>query len=128
MNISQITSALSGVAPVAPEPFTSTGPGARALNTAADRKKVAGQFEAVLVRQLLSKTVGSMLGGGDNVAGTVYGDMMTDALSQQLTAGQGLGLGRFIEKQLTPRGTPADSDPGPRSGTAHPPHSTQAHP
>ena len=40
--------------------------------------------------------------GGDDVAGSVYGDMMTDSLAQNLTAGQGLGLGRMIEQQLTP--------------------------
>lgn len=71
---------------------------------AEQRKAVAGQFEAVLVRQLLGKTMNSMLGGAEGgVAGSVYGDMLADTLSQQLTAGQGLGLGRFIEHQLTPR-------------------------
>lgn len=125
MNVAQITSSL-GAAKAAMQEQTPGGP--RGPNTAADRKKVAAQFEAVLVRQLLSKSVGSMLGGSDNVAGTVYGDMMTDALSQQLTAGQGLGLGRFIEKQLTPRGTPADLTDGSKTGIASTPKSTQAHP
>ncbi|MEO7414175.1 MAG: rod-binding protein [Opitutaceae bacterium] len=97
-------------------------------SAAADRKKVSAQFEAVLVRQLLSKSVGSMLGGGSNVAGTVYGDMMTDALAQQLTAGQGLGLGRFIEKQLTPRGTPADLTEEKKTATAQPPENIEANP
>jgi Rod binding domain-containing protein len=71
----------------------------------AQRKAVAAQFEAVLVRQLLGKTMNSMLGGSEGgVAGSVYGDMLSDTLAQQLTAGRGLGLGRFIEQQLTPRG------------------------
>jgi Rod binding domain-containing protein len=29
--------------------------------------------------------------------------MLTDTLATQLTAGQGLGLGRMLEKQLAPR-------------------------
>jgi Rod binding domain-containing protein len=127
MNVSLIASSLGAASP-AQDAFSSPGQEARGTNAAADRKKVSAQFEAVLVRQLLSKSVGSMLGGADNVAGTVYGDMMTDALSQQLTAGQGLGLGRFIEKQLTPRGIPADLTAGKKPATAHPPESTGAHP
>jgi len=82
---------------------------------AAQRQAVAQQFEAILVRQLLGKTLNSMLGGeGSGTAGSVYGDMLTDSISQQLTAGHGLGLGRFIEQQLTPKGepeTPASSPP-----------------
>jgi Rod binding domain-containing protein len=69
------------------------------------RTAVAAQFEAILVRQLLGKTMSSMLGGSEGgVAGGVYGDMLTDTFSQHLTAGQGLGLGTFIQQQLTPRG------------------------
>lgn len=70
---------------------------------AADRKKVSQQFEAILVRQLLGKTMTKMLGSGDSTANSVYGDMLTDTLATQLTAGQGLGLGRMLEKQLAPR-------------------------
>ena len=92
------------------------------------RTAVAQQFEAVLVRQLLGKTMTSMLGGSESgAAGSVYGDMLTDTLSQQLTAGRGLGLGRFIEKQLTPKGeiaAPASSLPvaesRPNAGAIHP--------
>ena len=69
------------------------------------RAAVAAQFEAILVRQLLGKTMTSMLGGSDNgVAGSIYGDMLADTMSQQLATGVGLGFGRFLEKQLTPRG------------------------
>jgi Rod binding domain-containing protein len=127
MNVSLITSSL-GAAAQAREMASFPDQGTSSTNSAADRKKVAGQFEAVLVRQLLSKSVSSMMGGTDNVAGTVYGDMMTDVLSQQLTAGQGLGLGRFIEKQLTPRGTPADLPEPKKIPTAQTPETTGAHP
>ncbi len=102
MNISGISSAL---APSAGAQGLTSKPAARTPE--GDRKKVSAQFEAILVRQLLGKSVSSML-GGDSVAGSVYGDMMTDSLATQLTAGQGLGLGRMIEQQLTPRGTPAE--------------------
>lgn len=77
------------------------------------RAAVAKQFEAILVRQLLDKTMSSMLGGGDGVAGNVYGDMLADTMSQQLTAGSGLGLSHFIQQQLTPHGelvTPSAGD------------------
>jgi Rod binding domain-containing protein len=103
MNLSALAATLAS--PVRPaDPAAATRDAAPpAAEAAAQRRKVAGQFEAILVRQLLSKSVGSML-GGDDVAGSVYGDMMTDVLAQNLTAGQGLGLGRMIEQQLTPRG------------------------
>jgi Rod binding domain-containing protein len=81
------------------------GAALRNASPAEQRTAVAAQFEAILVRQLLGKTMTSMLGGSDSgVAGSVYGDMLADTISQQLTSGPGLGLGRFLEKQLTPRG------------------------
>ena len=43
-----------------------------------------------------------MMGGTGHTSGMIYGDLMTDVLAQKLTAGNGLGLGRMIEKQLTP--------------------------
>ena len=107
MNISAINS-------VSPQPTAPVvGPTVRAKTpafTAAamrhaapaeQRAAVAKQFEAILVRQLLGKTMNSMLGGeSGGVAGSVYGDMLADTISQQLTAErqhavaprQGLGL------------------------------------
>ena len=100
MNISAIAATLPNPALRATDaPAGRTAPAAA---EAAERKKVAGQFEAILVRQFLSQSVGSML-GGSSVSGSVYGDMLTDALAQNLTAGPGLGLGRVIEQQLAPR-------------------------
>lgn len=82
----------------------------RNASPAEQRKAVAAQFEAILVRQLLGKSMTSLLGGEKGgVAGSVYGDMLSDSISQQLTSGPGLGLGRFLEKQLTPRGIPMES-------------------
>lgn len=82
----------------------------RNATPAAQRTAVAAQFEAILVRQLLGKTMNSMLGGAEGgAASSVYGDMLADTMAQQLSAGPGLGLSRYIEQQLTPRGTPLPS-------------------
>ncbi len=67
------------------------------------RKEVAAQFEAILVRQLLKPTMISMLGEEGGAASGVYGDIMTESFAQQLTRGGGLGLGRMLEQQLTPK-------------------------
>lgn len=72
--------------------------------SAAERQKAGAQFEAILVRQLLGKSLTSMLGSESGAAAHVYGDMLTDTIAQQLTSGQGLGLGRMIATQLGPRG------------------------
>lgn len=85
------------------KPITSAA--LRSADPAEQRAAVASQFEAIIVRQLLGKTMSSMLGSEkSDPAANVYGDMLTDAFSQQLTAGSGFGLGRMLEKQLTPRG------------------------
>jgi Rod binding domain-containing protein len=70
--------------------------------------QVAGQFEAILVRQLLGPTMNSMLGKEGGAASNVYGDMLTDTFAQQLTSGGGMGLSRLLEKQLAPRAPRAD--------------------
>ena len=79
-----------------------TGAALRNASPAEQRAAVAAQFEAILVRQLLGKTMTSLLGSSSGVSGSIYGDMLADTVSQQLTAGRGLGLGQFLEQQLTP--------------------------
>ncbi len=88
------------------------------LAPAEQRAAVASQFEAILVRQFLQESVGSMLGGGNKAAGSegggggsVYGFMLTDSLAQKLTEGRGMGLAPMIAKQLTPRGIPVTTPP-----------------
>ncbi len=112
MNVSSIVSSL--VTPAAPGTSgpQNLAPRGAGKSPEAERKQVAAQFEAILVRQLLGQSLGSMMGGASGPGGNIYGYMLTDVLAQKLTAGQGLGLGRLIEKQLTPRGTfapPADT-------------------
>ena len=114
MSVSAISSVSPGASPM-------LNPAAlRHAAPAEQRAAVAAQFEAILVRQLLGKTMTSMLGSEGGAASSVYGDLLADTLSQQLTAGRGLGLGRFIEQQLTPRSpvTPASAEPTQASAAA----------
>jgi|GEM_PF-1812993 Rod binding domain-containing protein len=78
----------------------------------AQRKQAAKQFEAILMRQFLSSSVGSMLGGEQSSSGSVYGYMLTDALAQKLTEGNGLGLSKMIESQLSPNTPQTANIPG----------------
>jgi len=69
---------------------------------AAQSKVVAEQFEAVMLRQFLDQSVGSMMGHG--AGGDVYGSMLTDVMSQQLARGGGLGLASVLSQQFAPAG------------------------
>ncbi len=71
---------------------------------AEQRKVVASQFEAIMLRQMLSQSVGQMMGGEDSPTGSTYGYLLTDAFAQKLSQGGGMGLGKVIERQLTPAG------------------------
>lgn len=63
-----------------------------AAKAKADADKVGRDFEAILLRQMLTKA---------NVAGkSGYSDMAIENLASSLTAAGGLGLGRFISDQL----------------------------
>lgn len=67
-------------------------------------KAVAGQFEAILLRQFLQESVGNIMGGKEGgAAAGVYGYLLTDVLATKLAQGGGLGLGQMLQQQLTPR-------------------------
>jgi Rod binding domain-containing protein len=83
------------------------------LAPAEQRAAVSGQFEAILLRQFLQDSIGSMMGGDKSSGGGVYGYMLTDTLADKLAEGRGMGLAPMIAKQLTPRGAPADAAPAP---------------
>jgi flagellar protein FlgJ len=86
------------------------------LAPAEQRAAVASQFEAILLRQFLQESIGSMMGGGEgNAGGNVYGYMLTDSLAQKLSEGKGMGLAPVIARQLAPRGTPAAATPEKKS-------------
>ena len=98
-----------------------TGGALRMASEAEQRAAVGAQFEAIFVRQLLGQTMSKMMGSEESTAGSVYGDLMTDTLAKSLSSGTGLGIGKMIEQQLTPRGVRALTTT-PSSAT-----STQAH-
>ena len=89
---------------------------------AAQGKVVAQQFEAILMRQFLDKSVGSMMGGG--AGSDVYGYMLTEALAQKLSEGGGLGLSAVLQRQFTPAGAAAAAPGAGTSSTAVTPTST----
>ena len=67
-------------------------------------KSVAGQFEAILLRQFLQDSVSNMVGGEESgAAGNMYGYMLTDVLATKISEGGGMGLSAVIQKQLSPR-------------------------
>jgi Rod binding domain-containing protein len=100
-------SSLSAVASTGQLPGSASLRGLQNKSPEAQRAAVAGQFEAILLRQFLSKSVGSMMGGEDNAQGSIYGYLLTDTLAQSMASGGGLGMAKMIEQQLTPRGQPA---------------------
>lgn len=79
-----------------------TGSALRNAPEAQQRVEVAAQFEAILMRQLLGPTMTSMLGSESDAASSVYGDLLTDTFSQQLTRAGGLGVGHVLQQQLAP--------------------------
>lgn len=64
-------------------------------------KAAAGQFEAIILRQLLQDSVGKIMGEGPSA--NVYGYLLTDQLANSLSQGGGLGLAPMLTKQLSPR-------------------------
>ncbi len=76
------------------------------LNPTEQRDAVSRQFEAILLRQFLQDSIGSMMGGDKSAGGSVYGYMLTDSLASKLSEGQGMGLAPMIARQLTPHGRP----------------------
>jgi len=86
----------------------------RSLRTAPRQsaaEAAAAQFEAILVRQLLSeafKPLGSA--GGEKLPGSdVYQYMITDVVSQSVAQGGGLGIAKMLVPQLTPQGAATDN-------------------
>lgn len=88
-----------------------TGSAIRPAATAqSDAQKVAAQFEAILVRQMIGPALESAMGGGGQAGGGgTYSYMLTDTIANQLTSGRGLGLAPMIAQQLTPRGIPVST-------------------
>ena len=70
-------------------------------------KAVSGQFEALLLRQFLSQSVGNIMGGeGSGASGSVYGYLLTDIISSKIAEGGGMGFGKVLQQQLSPHQAP----------------------
>ena len=105
MNVAAVSSSLG----LANRP---EGPADRNAPTSVeDVKKVAQQFEAIIVRQLLKPAIdpimsgGSMGGGGGAIGGGgggIYGYLLTDVLADSLSSGGQMGFSKMVEQQLTP--------------------------
>ena len=102
MNVSAVSSKSLTAAQVA---SLMSQPGKlQSLPQSEQTKAVAGQFEAILLRQFLQESVGSIMGGEKGGGGGgVYGYLLTDVLANQITASGGLGLGNVLQQQLSPR-------------------------
>lgn len=109
MSISGISSEISNTAALAQ---LASQPG-RLKNLPKDQqiKAVAGQFEAIMLRQFLQDSVSGMMGGdsggesgGDagGASANVYGYLLTDVLAGKLSEGGGLGLAKIFQQQLSP--------------------------
>ncbi len=103
MNVAAVSSAL-GLANRPEGPQDRNGP-----TTPEDVKKVAEQFEAIIVRQLLKPAIDPIMSGGGGQGGAiggggggVYGYLLTDVLAGSLAEGGQLGFAHLIEQQLTP--------------------------
>lgn len=65
--------------------------------------EVARQFEAILVRQILTDAQKKLCAGGtepESAAGSIYQDMITNNLAERISQAGTLGLARTLEKQL----------------------------
>jgi Rod binding domain-containing protein len=109
MNLSPITSSGASLASLSPE-VSMTG-GSTALSPASNPQEVSRQFEAILMRQMLSESMKSFVEQGQ--AGQVYGYFITDALAETLTKAGGLGIRSVIEAQLRQDGPVRPEPPAP---------------
>jgi flagellar protein FlgJ len=111
MEISSINSAADAHRAFATETGATSAP-ASAQPTPKQIQAAAQQFEAIILRQMLTPAIEPLmshgLGGGNQAnaggGGGIYGYLVTDVLASSLSKGGGLGLARILEKQLTPKG------------------------
>lgn len=75
-------------------PATHRAAPSTAAKSQEDAAKVGHDFEAILVRQMLSHMKIAGKGGG-------YADMAVEALATSISQAGGLGMGRIIERALS---------------------------
>jgi len=101
MNISQISPSL-GAGMLSPEAELSVSQGPRPGAASRDPSELARQFEGILVRQMLAESMKSFIDGPEGQQS--YGYFISEALSDGITKGGGLGLRSILESQLRGQG------------------------
>jgi flagellar protein FlgJ len=116
MNISPVATPGASLASLSPE--VSLSGASTSLHPASNPQEVARQFEAILIRQMLSESMKSFVERGES--GQIYGYFMTDALAETLTKGGGLGIRSVIEAQLRQDGPARPEPPAPAAAPQKP--------
>ncbi|OAM88645.1 hypothetical protein OH491_10935 [Termitidicoccus mucosus] len=84
--------------------------GGAAAASSADAKKVARQFEAILLRQLLKPALDPLMSGSAGSGAGVYGYILADTLADTMSRAGGMGVGQVMEQQLSPKGMSPDRE------------------
>lgn len=92
-------------------------------------KEVSRQFEAILLRQVLTEAQKPLVKSKYNnssVAGEVYRDLITNEMADQISRSGSLGLGHSLDKQLQHQfkstGKPGATPSKPADATSHKPN------
>jgi flagellar protein FlgJ len=104
-NTRELAMKLESEQPTAREP-TAVAP--TAAQPTEEQRKVARDFEAIFMRQLLgSMEKAGGFGGESNSSGAMYRSMMVGALADTAAEGGGIGLAELILKAMLPPVTPS---------------------
>jgi Rod binding domain-containing protein len=90
--------------------------GNTALSESEKITEASRQFEAILLRQILSETQKTTIPSkyADNsVASSIYRDMVTNQLAESISKSGSFGLAKTFERQLNHRSAPSTHDPRP---------------
>jgi len=101
MNITPISSSL-GAEGLSPDIGLPAMQAAKPGAPVRDPSELARQFEGILVRQMLAESMKSMIDGPHGQQS--YGYFISEALSDGITKGGGLGLRSVLESQLRGQG------------------------
>ena len=94
-----------GLSSIGHQPLAISGRDIKPSNSQLSRSKLedaAGQFEALMIGQLLESLTKTGSPGGEESSGTSLLEMGKDQLAQAISAGGGLGLKKTILASLKP--------------------------
>jgi len=113
-----------------PQQKTDAGGGvaeAKRVEPSAEQRKVARDFEAIFMRQLLgSMEKAGGVGGSANNGGAMYRSMMVGALADSAAEGGGIGLAELILRAMLPASEVSATLPGAAEGDAEGPPQNDA--